>query len=122
YLINSIHKEMKRHTSHGTIFRNSFRKGAAFGVRAQVILIMKNREKIDDIDVPTGTALVLKNYYANEMSLNSTFLDDHGIKLNKGSKTNISDFNGYTVGKDFGNNISLNTQINGKVKINKRLT
>jgi len=78
--------------------------------------------KIDDIDVPTGTALVLKNYYANEMSLNSTFLDDHGIKLNKGSKTNISDFNGYTVGKDFGNNISLNTQINGKVKINKRLT
>jgi len=118
YLIKSIEREAKQYTGSGRRFLNNFRKGAAIGITQQTKKIINEREaaaqqaKQEAIrTTETGQAIVLADYYKNQIVLNNSFLRDQGVRL-QSSRSSVTDHSGYSAGKSYGSNVSLNGQIN----------
>ncbi len=110
YVIDSIEREAKTHSSKGRKFVNSFKKGAMSGVSMTVSVMIREREKQPESQ---GKGLVLASFYDQEMANNNQWLADelNIILQNRKSRATTSSYEGMSAGREHGRGISLNSQI-----------
>ncbi|MCH7695689.1 MAG: DUF2786 domain-containing protein [Proteobacteria bacterium] len=115
YVINSITREASRNRAYGRAYTNSFKKGGAIGVSRQVESI--NKERKEGLTVASKKqALVLVDYYKNELVANKQWLMEKGVRVRSAGCIRLSDGDGYSAGQDYGSKMSLNNQLGRKSK------
>ncbi len=92
-------------------FVNSFCVGASSAVHVQVRQILEARKRGETAQVSDSKAMVLVDFYKNEIALNIDWLRGIGVRLNSRSGSRASDSRGYHAGKDYGKGIGLNDQL-----------
>ena len=110
YVIDSIEREAKTHSSKGRKFVGSFKKGAMSGVSASISVLVRERETQPEGE---GKGLVLASFYTQEMTRNDQWLADTlNIHLRSSRvKGSASSKEGLQAGHEHGSSISLNNQI-----------
>ena len=117
YLINSVRRECKnayRLNWDGTsrsAFATSFGNGAAMGIQKQVHGIMEERARGNIDGLSHEHALVAINQFALAQRETSDMMADLFRNLKNGRRTSHQSRAGYAAGKQYGNSVSLNTQI-----------
>lgn len=120
YLITSILKEARKlYKQDLSPEARSFCVGAMNSIYDRV---EKMQEEATNEAVSGSTALVVSSIYKTEMDANAAFLEETGVHLvkSKSRGSSVSDSNAFNKGKEYGNNVSLNTQVSGS-KSNKLL-
>ncbi len=93
-------------------FVNSFCAGAASAVHGQVREILAERQRGETAQVSDAKAMVLVDFYKNEIALNIDWLRLAGVHLkSRSGSSRTSDSRGYYAGKDYGKGIGLNDQL-----------
>lgn len=116
YVIGSIMKqanrEWKKQADPGPWW-TSFCKGAADQIRERCKELRAQAERADQ-QGSTGTSLVLASFYKTEADANAKYLAEVlNLKLKSAAPRTKRAGDGYSAGKAFGSNISLNRQVSG---------
>lgn len=114
FLMKSVNAESLRRQkeqNEGVAFGTTFRNAAANRIAARCDALRKETES--DASLNVGSALVMANYYEQEMLMNDSYISKVlGIKLKtKSVKGQIKSVSGAQQGVAFGNNVSLNRQV-----------
>lgn len=118
FVIASINKEAHQRAKlvgQGATWERSFAKGAASAVWFRCKEIRATAEKAEQQQQPAsgaGTSLVLASLYKQELDRNNALIkEQHGDLGKAKGKQRNTDFGAHSAGKEFGKNISLNTQV-----------
>ena len=109
YLIKSIEREQRKLGA-----GESFNLGAAYAIANRVENIIENKEPNSEFS--ESTALAVVSLHKSEQSANDNYLANKGIVLvsKRQRQVNINNWEDYSKGTNFGENINLNNQISGK--------
>jgi hypothetical protein len=110
YIINSVLKECRKNWAHNLAPQSrSFSIGVADKLNIRIREMM---EESKNTDVDAKNALILHNVYKTEEDANDAFIKSQGTALvdTKAKKLKVLTAH-YNAGQEFGNNISLNSQI-----------
>jgi hypothetical protein len=114
YLINTILKECRNRYKHNLCPESrAFATGASNKLTQRVKVLKEEATKAstDATGAKTpGTSLVLANLYDLEAQANELFLANHKFKESR-AVTKAVDGDAYYAGKDFGNKLNLNLQV-----------
>lgn len=109
WIMESIDREA-RNTCQGRRESRAFRVGANAGVWRQVRQIL--RERRESADRVAGTALVVADYYASQLTINDRHMRSM-VRLRSGSGMSHSSTSGYARGRAYGESVNLSRQVAG---------
>jgi hypothetical protein len=92
-------------------FLRNFGKGAATKIYHRCAKIREEAEAVSASAKSTGTALVLANYYQQEMDANLAWLKAQGINLRTGKAREVKYGYGYSHGVEYGGQVGLHRQV-----------
>lgn len=112
YVVTSVLKQARRlYKDDSCPEARSFAVGVADNLRIRVRELIA--AQATESDAAPGTALVLANLYASEVSANDEFMLQIGFKTKPSTSRGKSSVqsNAYDTGREFGNTINLSSQI-----------
>lgn len=117
YVINSICREADLQHSktphvHGRKFRTDFGDGAASGVYQQVndILEAQKRGQLGDDQLSGSMAMVVVNQHKNALAEADRHMrSNYSVRSGSAKQARVS--NAFYAGREYGRNVSLNTQV-----------
>lgn len=112
YVVQSLVKESRvRYKNDLTPEARSFCLGAVVKLRERV-RELKEQAQTEINEAPTGTSLVLANFYEQEKAANALVVSDAGIRtaVGRAGKTTVKS-SAYASGKEYGSSIGLAPQV-----------
>ena len=117
YLTQAIERQAKSYQGKGRAYLNAFRVGCATRLR-QRLLTQKEAIKQSGIpgkgDTPATPAIVVCSMFERNQHAIADYLRQRGIKVKFRSPSQVSSEEGFSVGYEIGDKISLNQQINSE--------